>query len=1015
MTSSKQADNGWGVPAASNIGEIAALFFASETGAGIEGWDQVDARFPESLLGMPGPPPWTDSQIVSALQRRLASIVAHPQRATQRADELRFALHGAAAKLLSASKSESAAASPKPGQDNDAAFAAALTRTVLAGGGWNKETMQQVAAIAMLYGKQMQDVMAALGTLQVSIHTPASPAARGTAKGRSAPGTTKLQASVMDPRLESPDHAVRQEDVDPAKRLMMLVGWGLGAAVVLLFAVSAVILIATHRPGGNGGSGGSGGDGTSVLSASEKDSVSKPVPLSAATPADIAPKAPARSTSTPQPGSSTLAAAVVKTATRDDGRATEWADLARDLDGAVSALRSRALGASDRFTTVYNLLALRWPEAAFDERTAAVSGVLDAVFVAAGQPDVFASLLGAIESTIAPSVVAKRVDGASQTPLTPERVLPGVWSAGVLSRLSRERDLPRSIVSQIDAVLASAFEMTGPPAETSFEAGAAAALQAMSAGGAINPAVGPLSEGDVRAREETWEKWLIACRAIRGPQSEFFTRTTLNALERLALNEPEPTRDQSVFDAMTLLTAALPWRAEDASRIWLLRQFDSPGISDADLHVITVSLATKSGAAGVDPTMVHAVGAGDTARAELRDRFAAVWNLATIRAKEAVYTKWAAAAMQTVEQVDLSRDSFAMGVAAVSASRLNQCAMTLWSGSNADTVDAILMDPDVGLSKRLASLAAMDPMFSTECTSWVIAYEAAEKRVLERLQLLGLFSESPTLVEAQVLVKEACRGIPEKVQAEAQDIVRKRGSKSTIVCALLDYAPFMPPTAANTELIRSVVVLASVPSHHDPRWRVAVRRVLVERLLELLAGGTELAMADMIGDALAESYEAQASIGRAADAAAAEQKAAAPSAQATPPHIRAVEAAAGSVAAKLLAEAEALVPSGAELMSLPRIMAARQARERLAAGRVQRFVAVQISCCELLAFIIVNERAGSVKEVGRVMEEFTFARRKSQHVLGQAHAGEVAMLRLWLLRHGEAPAIAAAAAPNGGG
>jgi len=95
--------------------------------------ESVDPGDPASLLGLEGQGPWTEAQIVVALQARVRMVAEHPNASAPQADELRMSLHAAASRLLTSTRSAdfSPAAAGMP-----ADLRAQVAAAVAAGGGW---------------------------------------------------------------------------------------------------------------------------------------------------------------------------------------------------------------------------------------------------------------------------------------------------------------------------------------------------------------------------------------------------------------------------------------------------------------------------------------------------------------------------------------------------------------------------------------------------------------------------------------------------------------------------------------------------------------------------------------------------------------------------------------------------------------------------------------------------------------------------------------------------------------
>jgi hypothetical protein len=218
------------------------------------------------------------------------------------------------------------------------------------------------------------------------------------------------------------------------------------------------------------------------------------------------------------------------------------------------------------------------------------------------------------------------------------------------------------------------------------------------------------------------------------------------------------------------------------------------------------------------------------------------------------------------------------------------------------------------------------------------------------------------------------------VQAEAQGMLKRRGAQVTVAAALLEFAPFIPATAKSADLVKAVTGVDALPSPRHSSWPVAVRRALVERTLELLAGDGVDAVADAMGAAMADAYA-----GRLTSTGGTPQ---------TMPAEEAVE----RVTAAAIREAQSLVPTGREPLGLSMILRNKEARERLAAGRVQLFAARQATLAELSAYAACCEFPDRVERLADLLAASIEERRRAVHVLDQIAASERLMLEVWVMR-----------------
>src|SRR5690606_34666456 len=127
-------------------------------------------------------------------------------------------------------------------------------------------------------------------------------------------------------------------------------------------------------------------------------------------------------------------------------------------------------------------------------------------------------------------------------------------------------------------------------------------------------------------------------------------RLLLSGLETLLIQGPEPNENRAVTDIIGDLVTRIGWRDGDQARPWLLRAFADRLISSADLSAVTSALATRSGAEGVDITMVLSTSAAERVRADLREQYAAAWGIADTISREMTTQLWITSARSYIDQ-----------------------------------------------------------------------------------------------------------------------------------------------------------------------------------------------------------------------------------------------------------------------------------------------------------------------------------------------------------------------------
>lgn len=943
----------------------------------------VDDSDPMSVLGLSNEPR-DQGEIIAALNARLVQLAAHPDSASPHADEARFRLHASAAKVMAPSASSRGRFTSQQQAQGDSALQGALLRTVAMHGGWNRGALRMSLLIARSMGAGPDELLGALGSLrhrpwEVQTH-PQNKSASATMAGPTgdvSAGGDKVHpshgpstgassgqrplASVLEPLPEADE----VEEFDPSRRVIAAGAWVIGGLLAVLLAGAALMVVISRveDKAGQHSAAGDAGDAT-------------PGPVAAA--GGVEPTRPRYA-----PPARVL---------REDGSAQangavpKWEDRLRDLETAIGLLRTGQPEAVYAAGAASDAMSREWAAASQDQRRAGVNLCIESVYAAAG----------AAQPMLIGHMLAPATKAAESALVSPQELTAGVWSAGLLARLGSDRDLPYSALQEVRQAGAKVFAHTGQPAENSFDAGAAAMLLSLTR---TLTGITRGTDPDLKVYEGAWKAWIEALNALRGKGSELQVRTTLAALDALLTTGAEPTHSRAVYEAVSQLVQSVDWRDGDESRRWLIRVFDDRAYSTADIHALTSTLAGKSAAAGVDPTMVLHLGAFGDARAMLRDAYASAWGLSTTVTRDAGLQRWREVVASESSGGLVQPGTFLEGspvemlLAAHRLARINGAAMAIWLGESSAAHD-LLENPDGGLSARVASIAthtAGRTMIDAPAglTQWGVSYMQAGTRIPERARLLGQHFEPLTWADAQVIAWEAFYAPQEAISTPARLLLRRYAGSPQMLSAVLDLAPMLPQTHTSNELL-SMVAATTLPSVRDSRWRVAVRRDLVARYIEAIADTGSLRAVEEIARAIAEVYEQQAMPSFAGMAAGRVQPNPQPTVQA------------GKLLARWDQESQGVIPSGREPMSLQAMNAARAARARVSTGDVQEFVAVQAAIAERMAFVFVAQRPAAGEPAGVILNEMRDELRSVSHVFGQILACERAICRLWVLHHGQA-------------
>ncbi len=931
---------------------------------------------PFALLGVT-PQSCTDDAVLTALDRQLDRVAHHIECDTPEADEVRLALHAAAAQLLDPAVRRHLSArwlgqapparSPPTTTPARPASAPSMRRTptdlllehdavLTLGifGGWNRDSLRRLVALAHARGVSSEHVARALHNLATRRRPRAGSVTVGRRRG---PAVTPPPPAGRPPTISSPAVGTARppaarplpEQIDPARELLRN---------ALIFGAVGVIAIA-------------------LLIALVVALLDSPANAPSRLPPAPAPTTSSTPTSDPQPSTTPPQRS---TAPRPPD-STELAGALREIASAPEALAVDPGAAVERFEKVVGVLAGSWCRAQRDQLVAAHDAIVEFLYRTGADPsrsERAIEVIGAGALALVPG---------SSTPLAadPDRIWPSIWSLGMLVRLSREKDLSAAAREAIESRVGAGVGMGRPVIERSFDSGATAALQV---------APGLLLAGADAPPLEAWQRWADAAVAVAGTGSAH-DAIILAGLDSLLVLGPEPDQQRDVLEAIGDLTTRVSWRQGDEARFRLLRWFEDRRVTTTDLQAITSAIATRSAAEGVDITMVLSPAASERVRADLRERYARVWGIAETVDRGAIALEWEEATLEAIARsFSATTDAEHLAAAALLA-RLNEAAWRLWKGDNAEAA-RIILDRATDIDAILQPAATAGPAAAPDDAGWAERYLAARRNVPVRLELLTRLSARAGAigpVDAEVLAAEALSGTPAEVRGRAAELVRQFGDSPAMVNALLEALPRAPRIVQNSALIASVGQ-RRLPPLRDPSWPIQARRALVERMLELSAASGDYAAIDQLSRVLAIAYRGLASE---LPLSATERT----ETQQPPAHVSA-----GVLRDRWRDAAGKSVPgpasaSGPDLTELDR---RHSGRAGLARGLVQAFAAEQVSACELMAYVISAERPAAADRVREVIAELEQRRRASKNILDQLNAAERAAAQLWVARAPEVPA-----------
>lgn len=907
-------------PGRTSASDLIAKFLGPDAAAG----------GPFALLGLT-PETVDDMAVLSALRDGLDRTAGHPEGGTPEADEVRLALHAAAAQLLdpatcramverwSSETPQPSAVPPRPRPPSPPPDARLrlqhdVLMAIAASGGWNARARRRLLLFAQSRGANAQDVAGAVSTL-----TSARPAGGSTARSAGArhpgrPSVTSFEGASTSP-IAGPS---RQRGIPP-----ILMWTGILVALAMLGIIAGVIVLrATVAP------------------------PPPPLPVADAE----APKtehdpggqlfpwqggdAP-RASQPEQPGAPAT---------------TNAARIVSRLVEAVSSLDADRATALDQLAEHAAALSRAWPELDADSLRVALSALVDAAYQL--EPEELDHVLGKGEEAGTEGDILERV-----------------WQAGVLNRLSRERNLPISTLNRVDSQLSAALGGIRPAGEPAFETGAIAA--------AISLASDAASSGT----PQQWEVWVKAARTLGRWAPTRETEMLLAGLSE-AMSSAEPSRNAGLSRIVPLI----PWHRDEPAQRWLLARFDALDTPRPALAALTRELATRSSVPGLDVTMVLTDGAGEAEKRALRDRYARVLGRADDEAVAELGESWQRALAQVASRAEAARTVIDRIAAAHEFSRLSEAAALRWRGLS-DEAASVLSSLDALMASLPPSPSgvARNALSREEPPQWALAYLRAGNEIPTRMSLLANFPGGPSMhpADAEVLLADALRGSPAQVRDAARAIVVRSGSSPAMVNAMLEAIATAPRTPATAEIVTALTSLGRL-SLESPRWREDARRALVERLLEQLAEQGELARIDELAELLAASHAARAA------------GPVVPGSEAQP-RVSLVDTLARE-RAQWRTIALDLPRNRAYPDSLTTVDAEHVARSRLAEGDIQRAVAEMAGIVRLMGLVVAAERPARAATAWDVVSRSESALERAAHVSEQVLACERAAAELWALR-----------------
>ncbi len=969
------------------------------------------------LLGMAAPPvhpaellglemddaSWDAATVSRSLLDRLRRIDEHPQCRTPEADELRVALHVAAAQLRDPGVRSNLRASEHPadlsesevqrdplvapgatevglapppvgvtvsaGQGGDAEFRVAAEHVLASCGGWNVESKRRLGYLARSASVDASVLQQTLVAITRQHEQPVRASASG---AQVSAGNTPDEPSAASPLSRGPAISKRPLDhriSSSRARTWLTIGTAIMLVSSLVIGMGLLTLIAQE------------------LFAPQREIQTRVIQ---GTSGSVQPsQLPGSSTPAPVPDPADAPVTAPAPPIVSDGRTLVRYLQSLTTDSFADAPKDSLAG----FTSVYQQFAANW--VGFDPEilAAAPLAIRDAILAAAESEDSLA--IRAMEPLL---IDLEPLDPQSRS-LDPLALTRSVFAYGTLTLLEgtpippgSERNLRtrlNSIASLIDG---------GAGGARDFEHRSEVALRVLA-----SKLIPGASEQNEQSLEVAWSAWIKMVQRYEPVDS---TNLMLDAIEGITAGVQSPSSHRTAAEIIKSLVREIDWLGDPgrmaSSR--LMVWFDNPeGIPDGVLSLITGEFVDRSLLPGLDASMKLSSGGSSQDRRTLRDQYALRLSHPLIGEGLQFAREWAGYAEELLDQ-GLPSDHLGALDRAVRAARLNEAA-ALWIASEDEAARAAMLQARIGL-EELAAGARGPVSFGRGSTpradgEWAKQYLLARRNADERSRLLYELENTggpAGEADADVLAEAASYSTPMEVRRQAQSIVMTYAEREWVLLGLLEVLP-RAAAQQNVSDMLSTVTGRTLPPVDDQSWRTEARKALVARLLELMVDPDQKYV-EVAGEVLERSLRTRADLLPAVDRTvwstgleAIERSMQTSQAGPAGPTESATDY------ADRLTEVAGRYPQRATLFAtLPEIESRRVWRLRLVNSDTGSFAAELTSVLELTAYIYGSERSGDAEVVNGIIMESAAARRAANSVYEQIAINELAMLRIHLRR-----------------
>lgn len=942
---------------------------------------------PHTILGLTAAEARNPEQIEAALRQRITQLQQHPNRKLVSHGDTQLilqSLHDAAAQLRKNAEQNRIAQYTTPELHQPAsltAFDRSVLGVLIAGGGWNARSRARLVALAAAHGITPHGLMTVLRGMAdyAKSGAPVLPMAQGSPQPQRQPPPNNIrrqQQEVSRPAAFKPTPPQPKKPSDfTTLKLSLLFG-----LLTLLLGFIALLLLLPPQPSEPG------------------PGVQDPPPLVQSAPPTLPAPPSARDTPIKYKHFDHRPTFHSLSPPPEALRAVDG--IAHEIDSLQDIIRRLAVSGDEPAMIVYR----SWTLAI--DRFAKAWLLLDAS-TQQRMDDAVLEVLHAASHT--PTVANKLLEAfMPQTSrlLTPLDIWQGVYMVRTLQELSTNQQFAPALQlqarTQLQVALGDALQFpppTLPPGPlTDTAAGNADPSPAQIYLLAILPQLVEQLEFDPAAYEY-WECWLAAQRRISG--GEHYNRALMQAAQAILRAHPSLSTSTHATNVFGRLIEEVDFAHSPEVRRYVLSWLEDPAITSDALWTVSSILAMDGIAPWFNRALVVQPDATIAIRRRVHQDMQQLWTLpqdeasdipVAIHVNKEAAERWNATFAKLHEAAPESlTDPHQHMTNLVAAAQLSEAAAMLVSGDHSRATQT-LADIDQLLTREPPETQPPPSHLPTpvDSSNWRARYEDLRHNTEQKLRLLAELYHLPISDlapdDAAVLVREALRGSPAEVRADAQQIILDRFIRSPdVALELLDQLPDAGQNHAVADLISQytgqILPPLSNSASRSSYWAKEARLVLVNHALTLWSTQA----LDRLADELAVSYANQ----------------------------RIVLLASGhadeSKPIQLTAAAEALVQTfdqllGAQLNlgeSAPEraTLADRHAsRLMLADSLAQQFVANQIAVLERLALLISHEQPHKRNLINTLLAHSAQARSAAVNLTTQALEVERAINQLWQLR-----------------